>query len=132
MSVYRVLLGFVVLAAQWMAVAKSPGPHAGDVAAYDAILAAVQPDQATIVLGDMIVPVETVRLWRDQLAGTARGEQRVADRDQQMDRRQRVLRLQCERDRRRTGSVPRCRARVGGVCEHPFHRRTSRSRTTSW
>ena len=41
------------------------------VAAYDAILAEVTPGQATIALGDMIVPVSTVRLWRDKLAGTA-------------------------------------------------------------
>ena len=41
------------------------------VAAYDAILAGVTPGQTTIPLGDMIVPVATVRLWRDQLAGTA-------------------------------------------------------------
>ena len=41
------------------------------VAAYDAILAGVQPDQTTVAFGDMIVPVAAVRLWRDQLAGTA-------------------------------------------------------------
>ena len=41
------------------------------VAAYDSILAGVAPEQTTIALGDMIVPVSTVRLWRDQLAGTA-------------------------------------------------------------
>ena len=71
MSVYRVLLGFVVLTARCMAVAESPGPHAADVAAYDALLADVTRDQGTMALGDMIVPVETVRLWRDRLAGTA-------------------------------------------------------------
>lgn len=41
------------------------------VAAYDAILATVGPEQTTVALGDMIVSVETVRLWRDQFAGTA-------------------------------------------------------------
>ncbi len=44
---------------------------AGDVAAYDAILATVEPGQTTIALGDMIVPVETVRRWRNKLAGVA-------------------------------------------------------------
>ncbi len=45
--------------------------HDAEVAAYDALLAAVAPGQTAIALGDMLVPVATVQLWRDQLAGTA-------------------------------------------------------------
>ena len=71
MRIFRVVLGFVVLAARCIAVADSSDPHAADIAAYDAILAKVTPDQVTVVLGDMIVPVATVQVWRDQLAGTA-------------------------------------------------------------
>ena len=47
--------------------------HDPNVAAYDAILANVEPGQTTIALGDMLVPVETVRLWREQLANAAGG-----------------------------------------------------------
>ncbi len=53
------------------AAADPPKQNAGAVAAYDAILGSVSEEQTTITLGDMIVPVETLRLWRDQLAGTA-------------------------------------------------------------
>ena len=59
-------LGWLLLAAS--ALAK---PDAAEVAAYDAMLAAVVPGQTTIAMGDMIVPVATVQLWRDKLAGTA-------------------------------------------------------------
>lgn len=67
MRVLLIPLGLMLLAVAAEAQIKPPT----DVAAYDAVLAAVAPDQATVTLGDMIVPVETVRLWRDQLAGTA-------------------------------------------------------------
>lgn len=39
------------------------------VAAYNAILATAEPEQTTIALGDMVLPVETVRAWRNKLAG---------------------------------------------------------------
>ena len=45
--------------------------NADIVATYDAILATIEPDQATVAFGDMIVQVETLRLWRDQFAGIA-------------------------------------------------------------
>lgn len=40
-----------------------------EVAVYDSILASVKSGQTTIELGDMTVPVTTVKLWRDRLAG---------------------------------------------------------------
>ena len=66
----RVLLFSLVslLLAASAALAKD---YDADVAAYDALLAAVPPGETTIALGDMLVPVATVQLWRDQLAGTA-------------------------------------------------------------
>ena len=39
------------------------------VAAYDRLLAAVTPGQTLIEMGDMLVPVGAVQLWRDRLAG---------------------------------------------------------------
>ena len=66
MILAKILLGIAVLAARGVVFADSGAPHAGDVAAYDRILKNVAPDQTTVVLGDMIVPIETVRLWRDQ------------------------------------------------------------------
>ena len=55
-------------------VAAFAGPAGGqdnsvEVAVYDAILASVKPGQTTIEMGDMTVPVPTVKLWRDRLAG---------------------------------------------------------------
>jgi len=69
MSIFRILFGFVVLAASGIVVADSPDPRAAAAAAYDAILAKVTPDQTTVVFGDMIVPVATLQLWRDKLDG---------------------------------------------------------------
>ena len=54
-----------------LAASSALAKPAAEVAAYDAMLAAVQPGQTTIVMGDMTVPVATVQLWRDRLAGTA-------------------------------------------------------------
>ncbi len=59
------LLGLLIATATRQAF----GGSESDVAAYDSILAAVTPEQTTVVLGDMVVSVETVRLWRNQLAG---------------------------------------------------------------
>lgn len=59
------------LLANSAALTESPKRDSAIVAAYDAILADVTPEQTTIALGDMIVPVDTVRLWRDQLADAA-------------------------------------------------------------
>lgn len=39
------------------------------VAHYDRLLAGLEPGQETIALGDMIVPVQVVRAWRNKLAG---------------------------------------------------------------
>ncbi len=60
-------LGCLLLAAS-STLAK---PYEAEVAAYDAMLAAVPPGQTTIAMGDMTVPVAAVQLWRDKLAGTA-------------------------------------------------------------
>ena len=60
-------LGCLLLAAS----ATLAKPYETEIAAYDAMLAAVTPEQTTIALGDMTVPVATVQLWRDKLAGTA-------------------------------------------------------------
>ena len=63
--------GLLFFAAGFGALGDSPSDlHAADVAAYDSILARVDQGQTMISLGDMMVPVATVRLWRDQLAGT--------------------------------------------------------------
>ncbi len=45
---------------------------AQDVAAYDRMLADVRPGQTTIAMGDMFVPVETVRLWRGRLVNAGK------------------------------------------------------------
>ena len=58
-------LGLFILTAASAALADT----ADDVAAYDAILAAVPPGESSVALGDMIAPIETVRLWRNKLAG---------------------------------------------------------------
>ena len=58
-------LGLFVLTAASAAFADT----ADNVAAYDAILSTVEPDQTTVALGDMVLPVETVRRWRNKLAG---------------------------------------------------------------
>ena len=62
--------GLLILAFAASAPADSPDPN---VAAYDAILANVEPGQTTIALGDMIVPLETVQFWRGQLANASLG-----------------------------------------------------------
>jgi len=46
-----------------------------ETALYDAILSSVQPGQTTVEMGDMIVPVETVRAWRDKVAGVRSASQ---------------------------------------------------------
>ena len=72
MRVAPFFFGLLFLAAGFRAPGDSPsGPHAADVAAYDSILAHVDQGQTMVTLGDMMVPVATVQLWRDQLAGTA-------------------------------------------------------------
>ena len=65
------ITGFVAVGFSASLFAEKENPHAAAVAAYDAMLASATPGQATIALGDMIVPVTTIQLWRDQLAGTA-------------------------------------------------------------
>ncbi len=55
-------------------VVASAGParsqdNSVEVAVYDTILGSVKPGQTTIEMGDMTVPVTTVKLWRDRLAG---------------------------------------------------------------
>jgi hypothetical protein len=35
----------------------------------DQVLGSVPPSQTTARIGDMIIPVKTLRLWRDELAG---------------------------------------------------------------
>ena len=70
-AMFRLVLPIAlsVFAASACAFAEALEPNAEAVAAYDQILATVKPGQQTIALGDMIVPIETVRLWRDRLAG---------------------------------------------------------------
>ncbi|MGB8170934.1 MAG: M12 family metallopeptidase [Chthoniobacteraceae bacterium] len=68
----RLAFGLMLLAALALVptAARANGPQ--ELASYDELLAFVPEEQPTIALGDMIVPVETVRLWRDQLANTPR------------------------------------------------------------
>ena len=64
-------IALLLIATAANTIAEPSKADAAAVAAYDSILAGVIPGQTTIALGDMIVPVATVRLWRDQLAGTS-------------------------------------------------------------
>lgn len=74
----RISLPVLLLAAINLISTAAHGGVAQDVAAYDAILADVRQGQKTITLGDMIVPVATVSLWRDRLANAKKPVAEIA------------------------------------------------------